>query len=157
MASGTFQPSYCFASPLQLGCATMANADECQAAFDQLAANNSLPAANIGEAARLAGACPSVAEVEEFKKKAGGGCNFADFKAFCDKTLHNEDDKKDMAELFRSTDLSDSGTVPRAAMKMLQKFGEALTEAEYEAVLKDFTKKGTDDVDYALMLTRIFQ
>lgn len=134
----------------------MADPDDCQSAFQQLSDNNVLPAANIGQAARLAGACPSMAEVEAFAKQAGGGgCNFAAFKSFCDKTVHKEDDKKDLAELFRSTDLADTGKVPAGALKMLRKFGEPLTDAEYDAIIKDFSRPGSDEVDYAALLARI--
>ncbi|PFH34124.1 putative myosin light chain MLC1 [Besnoitia besnoiti] len=136
----------------------MASESDIQAAFQECESRGTLPAAKLGEAARLAGASPSNAEVSACAGQSGGGLDLAAFKAFCTKTKHGDDDLKDLKELFRGADMNDTGKLPKVAMKkMLQSFGEPLTDDEFEAVVKEFARDGGENVDYASMLARIIQ
>lgn len=81
----------------------MASESDIQAAFQECSSGGKIPADKVGAAARLAGAAPSNAEVAQFASQVGGGADLSSFKAFCAKTLHPEDDIKDLTELFKGT------------------------------------------------------
>lgn len=81
----------------------MASEADIQSAFQECSSGGKIPANKVGTAARLAGAAPSNAEAAQFAGQVGGGADLTSFKAFCQKTLHPEDDIRDLTELFKGT------------------------------------------------------
>ncbi|KFG41103.1 putative myosin light chain MLC1 [Toxoplasma gondii p89] len=136
----------------------MSSDADIQMAFQDCSEGSKIPAAKLGAAARLAGASPSNGEVAEFAGKMSGGVDLAAFKTFCNATQHKDDDPNDLKELFKAADIGGSGKIGRSAMKnILQGFGEPLTDAEFEAIAKDFLRDNGENVDYAAMMAAIIQ
>ncbi|CBZ55094.1 putative myosin light chain TgMLC1 [Neospora caninum Liverpool] len=136
----------------------MSSDADIQVAFQDCADGSKLPAAKLGVAARLAGASPSNGEVAEAAGKMSGGVDLAAFKTFCNNTQHKDDDLNDLKELFKAADIGGSGKIGKTAMKnMVQGYGEPLSDAEFEAAVKDFLRDNGENVDYATMLATILQ
>ncbi|KAK2196283.1 bifunctional EF-hand domain pair/EF-hand domain [Babesia duncani] len=101
------------------------------------------------------GYAPSIAELEDFKRRIGTTCDLETLCEFIATIGHPEDTRENLLELFKFYDKANTGTIDKALLQtILENVGEPLNEEEIEEFFTNTCNYG-DKVPYKDLVDKL--